>query len=94
MKKLFICLFLVAGILLAHGCAEDPPPRLTGFHLQQVDTLYRAGIDSLRLAIELECAEQHDEKLAHLVDSLVQLRRTEEKEMRKRLLLDQNGDEQ
>jgi len=75
------------------GCAEQPPPRLTGIHLQQVDTLYRSQLDSLRLAIDSACAERHDERLAELVDSLVRLRREEERKMRERLQAGTKEDE-
>lgn len=72
--------------VLMAGCAEDPPPRLTGYHLQKVDTLYRAGIDSLAVIMDSVCADRHDDRLQEMVDSLIRLRKAEEQKMRERLL--------
>ncbi len=93
MRTVRIWMVGLAFLQMFFGCAEDPPPRLTGVHLQQVDTLYRQGIDSIRLVLDSVCAEKQEARLAELVDSLVEVRRSEERKMRERLLSTSKEDE-
>ncbi len=86
MRKVRLVLPWVLFSWMWAGCAEDPPPRLTGYHLQKVDTLYRAGMDSLAQILDSTCAAQHDDRLQKMVDSLIRIRKAEEQKMRDRLL--------
>jgi hypothetical protein len=87
MRKVRIGLAWILFSWMWLGCAEEPPPRLTGYHLQKVDTLYRAGIDSLAPILDSTCAAQHDDRLQQIVDSLIRIRKAEEQKMRERLLV-------
>jgi hypothetical protein len=67
-------------------CGEKPPLRLTTAQRDQVDTLYLRSINQKGLSLQMDsiCTANRPAKVQHLVDSMLQVRRAEEEELRKR----------
>lgn len=72
--------------MLAFSCGEKPPIRLTTAQRDQVDTLYLRKINQEGLAKEMDslCVATQEARVQHLVDSMLQVRRKEEEELRKK----------
>lgn len=68
------------------SCGEKPPLRLTSVQREQVDTLYLRKVNQGGLAREMDslCTATQEARVQHLVDSMLQVRRKEEEELRKR----------
>ena len=70
----------------AFSCGEKPPLRLTTAQRDQVDTLYLRAINQGGLSAEMDslCSGTQAAKIQHLVDSMLQVRRKEDEDLRKR----------
>ncbi|MDX2067446.1 MAG: hypothetical protein SFV55_03410 [Haliscomenobacter sp.] len=70
----------------AFSCGEKPPLRLTTAQRDQVDTLYLRAINQGGLSAEMDslCNSNQKANIQHLVDSMLQVRRKEEEDLRKR----------
>ena len=79
----FVVLLLSSWIF---SCGEKPPLRLTTAQRDQVDTLYLRAINKGGLLAEMDslCSHTQAARVQHLVDSMLQVRRKEEEDLRKR----------
>lgn len=78
---------LLLGLALGFvSCGEKPPLKLTTAQRDQVDTLYLREVNQGGLAKTMDslCTATQASRIQHLVDSMLQVRRKEEEELRKR----------
>ena len=80
----FLFLLLWTGTFLT-GCSEEPPMRLSHIHRKVVDSLFRQAVDTLRPQMDSICRLYVAENLKPTVDSLFEVRITEEERLRQRI---------
>lgn len=86
-RRNLYCFFLFLSLsIAAFSCGEKPPIRLTTAQRDQVDTLYLRKINQEGLATEMDslCISTQEARIQHLVDSMLQVRRKEEEDLRKK----------
>ncbi len=66
----------------ATSCSEPPPLKLTLSQREMADTLYLEKIKTLGPQLDSLCAAKREERLARAVDSILNVRRSEEAELR------------
>jgi hypothetical protein len=74
------CLLLAAG-----SCTDDAPSRLSSSQIEALDSLVAAQMPLVRVEQDSLCATDFGERLRHLVDSLLIVRREEEARLRQRI---------
>ncbi len=74
-----IALGLGAGIT---SCSEPPPLKLTLSQREAADTLYLEKVRTLGPQLDSLCQANREERLARAVDSILNVRRSEEAELR------------
>ena len=75
-------LILLAG---SSGCGEKAPLKLTTRQWARVDTLFQEQIPLIRSEMDSLCALDFESNLQRAIDSLVELRMKEERELRERI---------
>jgi hypothetical protein len=84
--KVLLGTFLITVLLLAVSCEEKATQiRLTSSERVRIDTLTRQQVDSLIPVLDSICEAQYDSLVQHALDSIVELRRSEERKIRERL---------
>lgn len=79
---------LVAVLLLVASCEEKATQiRLTSSERIRIDTLTKQRVDSLVPVLDSLCEAQYDSLVQYALDSIVDLRRSEERKIRERLKL-------
>lgn len=81
--KRFILIFTIA--LLCACDQEEPQLRLTSSERVQVDTLFTREVKTLRPILDSLCEVMQGERLPKAVDSLLEVRREEERRLRARI---------
>ncbi|MBV6427037.1 MAG: hypothetical protein KIPDCIKN_01550 [Haliscomenobacter sp.] len=64
------------------SCSEPPPLKLTLSQREMADTLYLEKVKTLGPQLDSLCAAKREERLARAVDSILNVRRSEEAELR------------
>ncbi len=75
---------LLAALLTTTGCTEDPPLSLSSKSRVKVDTLYSRRVRKLRPKLDSMCEARFDREVARLVDSLLEVQRSEAAKLRAR----------
>jgi len=83
-RILTVCLLVLIGSGLFVACEEPPPLRLTSRQRERVDSLYVNAVKALNEEMDSICTLRYETELPQLVDSLVQVRRSEEARLRKK----------
>jgi hypothetical protein len=80
------CLLLLSGLMLGTACeSEQAPIRLTSSERVRIDTLVKREVDSLAPLLDSICEAEYEGMVERAVDSIVRLRRAEERKLRERL---------
>lgn len=77
----FGAVFLGLG-MGATSCSEPPPLKLTLSQREMADTVYLEKVKTLGPQLDSLCAANREERLARAVDSILNVRRSEEAELR------------
>jgi hypothetical protein len=83
-RTLTVCLLVLTGSGLFVACEEPPPLRLTSRQRERVDSLYVDAVKGLNQEMDSLCSLRYETELPLMVDSLVQVRRSEEARLRKK----------
>lgn len=86
MTCLLILSLLTGGAFSLQSCADPPPDRLSSRQRTQVDTIFSKIVADLRAETDSLCEVMMETQLQAAVDSIVQLRREEERKIRQRLM--------
>jgi hypothetical protein len=81
-----IASLLIVGALSFQSCTEPPPDRLSSRQRTQVDTIFSKIVSDLRAETDSLCEVMMETQLQAAVDSIVQVRREEERKIRRRLM--------
>jgi len=73
------------GACLATGCTDDAPTRLSSAQLEVLDSLVSIQMPLMRETEDSLCAAQFEQRLRHIVDSLLIARREDEARLRQRI---------
>ncbi len=96
MKKQQIVPFILIGLIVTlmslsfSSCTETPPDSLTRSQRTQVDTLFSKLVADLRAETDSLCEVMMETKLQGAVDSILEVRRAEERKIRERLMKPKN----
>lgn len=83
---LFLCILVFSGMTFSfYSCTEPPPEKLTRAQKNQVDTLFSRLVADLRIETDSLCEVMMETQLQRATDSLVLVRKAEEKKIRQRL---------
>jgi hypothetical protein len=83
-KTLFVA--LITFLLLCTACEEKASQiRLTSSERIRIDTLSKQQIDSLIPVLDSLCETRYDSLVQYALDSIIELRRSEEQKIRERL---------
>jgi hypothetical protein len=86
MKKKTVPYCLVTASLFALGaCTEPPPPTLAHAEREQVDSLFRMQVDSLKPLYDSLCTARHDSAVQFKADSMLTVRTAEIQQALERL---------
>ncbi|HKK79572.1 MAG: hypothetical protein GVY26_06925 [Bacteroidetes bacterium] len=86
MKNAKWTLGLVIALLFLASCEQGPTQiRLTSSERIRIDTLTKQRVDTLIPVLDSLCEAQYDSLVQEALDSIINLRRSEERKIRERL---------
>ncbi len=80
-----LLLAILAAASLISSCTEEPPPYLSAKDRELIDTLYVRQLRIVRPQLDSLCEAIYEEKVQRSVDSMLEIRRTEEARLRERI---------
>ncbi len=95
MKNKPFLILVLSGLLIwvslhLSSCTEPPPDSLTRGQRTQVDTLFSKLVADLRAETDSLCEVMMETELQGAVDSILEVRRAEERKIRERLMKQKN----